>query len=214
MVRTSILALALLVAGCANSPIKLVGGPQSLKTLSPWYQQSLSVADVTQDGDFLLADFEGGTEGGTTSMRAYFAANAACRAALTKGAAVTYSGGDRFGSVDGPQGVCHSVGTRDLVSFRDAQYSTDPMARAQGANAVFKKVRDQGEIWLRGQFPYASELGFMADDLIMIVPKSQVCEQASAQGTALMYYYDSGSRVFMLVANAARCPVVGVIDPS
>lgn len=213
-VQLVLAALAAWVVGaCAGGqPVTLVGGPKSLESLIPWHQQTMTVEEITQQHGFLLVDLGGSA----TSMQAYYLDNPQCRSVFKKGSQVTFQGTDRFGQASTASGVCLAIGTRELVAFRNTQYSTDPEGRVEGMTAVFKTLYADtgGEIWLRGQFPYAKQLGFMWDDLIMIVPASEACKKATAQGTALMYYNDSGARVFILTAGGARCSATGVIDPS
>ena len=71
-----------------------------------------------------------------------------------------------------------------------------------------------GEIWVRGQFPWATALGFLADDLIMVLPANDDCKAASSGDSAFMEIRQFGSTVFILEANSARCVVSGIIDPA
>ncbi len=201
-------AVALVTLGCAGgSPIKIVGG----MPLRPDHQQSVVVEHTTSKWGFIKATL--GADG--HSLGVYFHDDATCGAVVKKGATLTYHGTGRFGRVAGPAGSCVVAGTAALPEFRDRQSTTGYTTPSlDPKTAFFKIVQQNGEIWVRGQFPFARQLGFMADDLIMVLPANDDCKAASSGDSAFMLFRQAGSTVFILEASSARCVVSGVIDPA
>ncbi len=106
------------------------------------------------------------------------------------------------------------AGTGTLPEFRDRQGTGQVPDTLERKTAFFKIVHQNGEIWVRGQFPFARLLGFMADDLILVLPANDDCKAASSGDSAFMKFRQMGSTVFILEASSARCVVSGVIDPA
>jgi hypothetical protein len=193
--------------GCAGgSPIKIVGG----MPLRPNHEQSVVVEHTTSQWGFIKATL--GAEG--HSLGVYFHDDSTCGAVVKKGATLTYHGTGRFGSVSGPGGSCVVAGTSALPEFRDRQGTVVIPDTLDRKTAFFKIAHQNGEIWVRGQFPFARLLGFMPDDLILVLPATDDCKAASSGDSAFMEFRQMGSTVFILEASSARCVVSGVIDPA
>ena len=211
MARVPSLAFALLMLACAGgSPVKLVGGTESLKTLLPWHQQTVTVVEATHQWGFIRATLQSGS----LSLDVYTPADDGCDGIVQKGQQATYRGTGRWGILVGATQNCHVAGTAELVEYRDRSYTGGRADVADPAPSYFKTAHQNGEIWVRGQFPYASIFGFPPGDSILVLPGSANCHKVVSDGSAMMIFHDWGPTVYTLEANSERCEVKGIIDPN
>jgi hypothetical protein len=208
--RVAVLALALLACAGGSSPVKVVGGEESLKTLLPWHEQTVNVVEVTQQWDFIRATLQSGD----LSLDVYTPADEACGVILQKGKHATYQGTGRWGVLVGTTGSCHVAGTAELAEYRDRAYTRDEAASLEPAPSFFKTAHQNGGIWVRGQFPYARLLGFPPGDSVLVLPASDECKKVIDGGSALMLFHDMGQNVYTLEAHGARCAATGILDPN
>ena len=161
--------------------------------------------------------------GPSGELRFFFPQSPACAAVLRPEAEVRYVARGRYGQLANPDpegDPCVPLGVGSLRTWRDRAprpqvggASASPLVRR---TARFQEVyRDEREIFLRGRWELAAWIGMApADDLVAIVPNTEQCRSASADGEATLEYRVGGPEAYaLMVEPPGQCPVVGFAIP-
>lgn len=155
-------------------------------------------------------------EGDGWSLRTFVPASATCVELATPGTRLQFQSAGAYGTLARGDLRCPAAGMGSLAEWRKKR-GKGGMGGAiiPSALATFDRVyEDEEVVFLRGNFPLASQLGFTAmGDAIAVVGRVAVCERPVDEGRATMEFFPGGRNVLTLSSRRGRCQIEGLLRP-
>lgn len=203
---TAALAVGLCVAAC--NP-----GKNAFQLGLPGTRIELQVARVTPRAGYLDTTLQGAG----WRLRSFLPASEACSAVVAGEALVTFRSSGAFGTLERDAQRCDAIGMGSLAEWRKKVPRGNGFSASviPSALATYRVVfEDEEVLFLRGTFPLAGRLGFVAmGDAIAVVPNVPVCQQAIRDGRSTLEYFPAGKHVLTLGSAEGRCDIVGLLRP-
>lgn len=196
------LAAALLLPGCNTQLARSMPG-------LPFLSAPSHVGHVESHGPYLDAIIGNGHE-----LRLLFPATELCQKVIRPEEAVSYTQSSRAGVVEGKAGRCEAVGIIDLAQWRDRRpRSFGPGIGIPRDRATYRTIyQDEDVVMLRGMFLIASEIGWVGDDTVAMLPNTDGCRPYVQAGEASVQFHPSSKVAFRMVGET-DCPLLGFALP-
>lgn len=147
-------------------------------------------------------------------LRTFLPADEVC-SRVVAGETAQYVSDGAYGAVARGSDLCSAAGLGSLAEWRSSGPRATGAAVIPSAAASYRKVYEDAEVvFLRGNFPLASRLGFHGlGDAIAVVPKTPICQRPLERTSAKLEYFPVGPNVLTLGSEDGRCNIEGLIQP-
>jgi hypothetical protein len=168
------------------------------------------VTRVVPRGPYLDVQLHGEAE-----LRFLVPADEVCTRVLRPEAQVEYWTRGPFGELRSGEDTCTPLGVGDLAAWRDRKPRVAEATPVPSSRADFEILhRDEEVVLLRGRFLLANRVGFSnTGDLVAMVPNTEHCREAIADGEDTLLFHPIGREAFTLMVEGGACPVAGFAIP-
>jgi hypothetical protein len=207
------LFVALALCGMLAASACSSGNKVAFDSGIPTIKSSMQVVKVEELGPYLQAHLTLDH----WELEAYSLPSELCRSVFVPGETVQYVDDGPIGSYVRGEDRCQALGVGNLELWRDrstrsTRSNTSIIPRSQ---ATYRKMDSTPEVvLLRGFFPLARQLRFFgADDVVAVVPVSEVCSGPIESGVASMEYRSKGRQALTLVGSNGLCVIRAFVMP-
>jgi hypothetical protein len=206
---------ARLFAFVAGSLVALACNPSknAFQLGVPGSRVEMNVARATPR--FGILDTE--LHGAGWTLHTYLPASARCQRVVAGETGVAYLSSGPYGTLLRGNERCAAIGIGSLREWRNRRprSASGGAAVIPSAQASYRRVfEDEEVVFLRGNFPLASLLGFAGlGDTIAVVPRVAVCQRAIESTTSTLEFFHAGRNVLTLSSADGRCNILGLVRP-
>jgi len=211
--RAPALLAAFALCGVLTAPACSSGSKVAFDSGIPTIRSSMQVVKVEELGPYLQAHLTLDH----WELEAYSLPSELCRSVFVPGETIQYVDDGPIGAYVRGEDRCQALGVGNLELWRDrssrsARSNTSVIPRSQ---ATYRKMVSTPEVvLLRGFFPLARQLRFFgADDVVAVVPVSEVCSGPIESGVASMEYRSKGRQALTLVGSNGLCVIRAFVMP-